>query len=111
MATRAPSILTIRAKAAGLADRHALYNKHARDKDDKRQTHRWRKVAKYVLATRVWCEHCLKRGLYTPSVQVHHTFPVLTYPERAFDQSTLEALCIACHRIADAKLNKVGNVS
>lgn len=47
------------------------------------------------------CERCLKKGLYTPAVIVHHK--VYISPENlqdahiALDWNNLEALCRQCH--------------
>lgn len=47
------------------------------------------------------CERCMKRGLFTPGVIVHHKIRLtpenITDPNVALNWKNLELLCIECH--------------
>ena len=57
-----------------------------------RNSRRWRKVRKQVLAMRPICEYCDR-----PGEQVHHVQPLHTHPELAFVDENLASVCTACH--------------
>lgn len=70
----------------------------------------WQKCrASYMKKVGGLCERCLKKGLYTPAVIVHHK--VWLGPENIGDPSVtmnfdnLEALCRNCHEEEHAEAN------
>jgi hypothetical protein len=55
----------------------------------------WRRLAKLHLDKNPYCVRHLKRDEYVPATQVHHTKG--QDMEHAFDEETLESLCVSCH--------------
>ena len=60
------------------------------------KTERWKKERKQFLENHVWCEECLKCGLYTPANTVHHAHGFCDYVS-FFDSRYWVALCTSCH--------------
>jgi hypothetical protein len=44
------------------------------------------------------CAECAKRGIATPSEEVHHIVPIAEAPWLRLSVDNLTALCVACHR-------------
>lgn len=57
--------------------------------------------ASYLAKVGGLCEECLKQGIYTPAVIVHHKVVLtpenITNPEITLAFSNLEAVCRDCH--------------
>lgn len=55
----------------------------------------------YAKSAHYLCEQCLKKGIYTPGVIVHHveelTPETINNPEKTLSFGNLELLCRACH--------------
>ena len=82
---------------------------HARDLDVQRDParqrlydRRWRKVRRAHLAQHPWCEQCLREGIYTPAVDVHHLVRHEGDIEK-FYNGLLESLCKQHHSAETAK--------
>lgn len=60
-------------------------------------TARWQRLRTLQLTTEPLCRYCSQAGLVTRATAVDHITPVVQAPERAFDQSNLQALCASCH--------------
>ena len=65
---------------------------------DPRQTSRWKRfrravLARYPLCEGAHCGHC--------ATEVHHVHRVTQRPDLAFDWSNVQSLCHDCHRLAD----------
>lgn len=66
---------------------------------------RWRKMAASWLDAHPWCARCLVRrthrggGLRRVAEQVDHIIPLRLAPDRAYDESNLQSLCMRCHNI------------
>lgn len=64
-------------------------------------TRRWRDTRRRVLSQRPLCAECDRHGRVTLAAHVHHTVPLQTFylddPDRAFNESELEGLCVSCH--------------
>lgn len=65
------------------------------------------------------CERCLKKGLYSPGVIVHHKIHLtpdnISVPEIALSWDNLELLCRDCHALAHKpekryKVDELGRV-
>ena len=74
-------------------ERQAIYN-----------TRRWKELRKLMVQAHPLCEDCLKRGVLTPTEEVHHLkspFRRGLSPEEkerlAFDPDNLVCLCKECH--------------
>ena len=74
-------------------ERQAVYN-----------TRRWKELRKLMVQEHPLCEDCLKRGVLTPSEEIHHLkspFRKGLTPEEkdrlAYDPKNLVALCKECH--------------
>lgn len=71
----------------------------------------WKHTRKaYASSVGGLCERCLRSGIYTPGVIVHHirhlTPENITDPNVALDWSNLELVCRDCHAaIHDAEIN------
>lgn len=93
---------------ASAPKRHALYDKHVRQRDPAlaqaariRSSQRWIRVRKLVLADHPICadpfgDHA-RAGVTRASTQVHHISGLAEHPELAFHADNLQALCTACH--------------
>lgn len=62
----------------------------------------WQKTrAAYIKSVGGLCERCLKKGLYSPAVIVHHKTYItpenINNPEITLSWSNLEAVCRECH--------------
>ena len=62
----------------------------------------WRRAREaYMKKAGGLCERCLKKGLITPAVVVHHrihlTPETIKKEEMRTGEQNLEALCLACH--------------
>lgn len=63
----------------------------------------WRKLSKAFLMLHPLCSECLKRGLVTPAIHVHHIVSFMTVndelkrKELLLDPNNLQALCQDCH--------------
>ncbi|KKM86810.1 hypothetical protein LCGC14_1275310 [marine sediment metagenome] len=63
-----------------------------------RDTRRWRdRLSPMFLRSNPLCAQCERDGRQAFATEVHHVAPVSEEPERAFDESNLEALCKPCH--------------
>lgn len=63
---------------------------------------RWKSTRKaYMKSVGGLCERCLKKGLYSPAVIIHHKVYLnkdsINNPEIALSWKNLEALCRRCH--------------
>jgi len=56
-------------------------------------TSKWKKLRKHMLMQSPICNRCKK----LPSNVVHHLREARVFPELAFEESNLEALCSSCH--------------
>lgn len=45
------------------------------------------------------CQECRKRGRITTATIVHHVKHLREFPELAFEDSNLEAVCSTCHNV------------
>ena len=66
------------------------------------KTQEWRDARQaYLKRVGGLCERCLKRGLITPAIVVHHRIHLdsktITDPKMRTGYDNLEALCWACH--------------
>lgn len=56
---------------------------------------------RYIKDKHYFCENCMRRGIYTPAVYVHHIIeldPVnISNPEITLNPDNLEAVCRECH--------------
>ena len=43
------------------------------------------------------CAHCLREGRHVAAEELDHRIPAIDAPERFFDVTNFQALCIACH--------------
>lgn len=59
--------------------------------------HRWNMLSKRYRTLHPLCEDCDADGRITPSIEVHHTVPVLVDKGRLHDWTNLVALCRGCH--------------
>ncbi|MCE5346809.1 MAG: HNH endonuclease [Bacteroidales bacterium] len=59
----------------------------------------WNKIKRYKKALNPLCEHCLKQGKLSPTVDIHHMIDLEVLPtfENATDISKLVSLCKSCH--------------
>lgn len=69
---------------------------------------KWQRVRDYQLTEHPFCEECLKRGIHTPAVIVHHvvwlTADNYKDPYYSLNPDNLESVCQTCHnRIHDAR--------
>lgn len=66
-------------------------------------TSRWRELRAWQLGRAPFCEDCLKSGIYTEAIDVHHVVPVNTEVSKelmemlAYDRGNLVSLCRKCH--------------
>lgn len=73
---------------------------------------RWKVVRANYLREHPLCERCLREGISTAAIDVHHRVPVesaktISDMERLcynVDGGNLEALCIPCHRKAHMEM-------
>ena len=62
------------------------------------QSQDWKKKRQIILKRQNYlCAECKKYGRLCEAVEVHHIKHVDEYPELAFDDANLIALCKACH--------------
>lgn len=96
MPTRVPSRKPYR---IGSANRHADYDRAARDADRKRfyNSTEWRELRAKKLASNPLCEECRRGGLLKAATTVHHLEEVKDYPELKLDWDNLESSCASCH--------------
>lgn len=64
---------------------------------------RWRKLRAAFLAENPLCVRCSERGRVVPAVVADHVIDRCDAPERAYDVSNLEALCVSCHNRKTAR--------
>lgn len=84
-----------RPPARALADKERDKLPHRRA----RQTQRYRRFRKALLAERPLCQRCLR----VVSVDVHHVRGLAAHPEDLCDPAQTEALCKRCHGQATAQ--------
>lgn len=65
---------------------------------DPRQTNRWKRFRRAVLARYPVCEGC---GCMRCATEVHHVQRVTRRPDLAFELDNVQALCHDCHVLAD----------
>lgn len=58
---------------------------------------RWRKLRDAYIREHPLCEACARDGHTAAARDVDHIVPLSIAPERAFDESNLQALCRSCH--------------
>ena len=74
------------------------------------QDKRWRKLRKIKLMNNPLCERCERKGLITPTEEVHHIKPFEQGKTKeeiellAFDYDNLESCCEPCHEQAHKEL-------
>ena len=61
----------------------------------------------------IWCENCLKNGIYTPGTDLHHIQSVFDRDltkeqqlQRLYDHSNWVLLCPTCHRMMHGTASK-----
>lgn len=57
----------------------------------------WLRLRDWKISLNPLCERCEKKGIFKPSVEVHHKKTVEEYPELALHLENLESLCKECH--------------
>jgi 5-methylcytosine-specific restriction enzyme A len=59
----------------------------------------WRKLRAIKVAENPLCEECLKKGILTPTKEVHHIKDISDIPtlENALNYNNLMSLCKPCH--------------
>ena len=73
-------------------------------------TRRWRTMRLEKLRRDPLCEECLKNGVITSGIEVHHIVPISTASsikgkqKLGFDKNNLQTLCKVCHK---KKHNKI----
>ena len=60
-------------------------------------SNRWRKLRAMKRSQDPMCEQCAREGRITPAQQVDHREPIARRPDRVWDLTNLESLCIPCH--------------
>ena len=72
------------------------YERYQRDPATKRRYGRtWQRIRDRYAATHPFCEECYKRGVLTPTEEIHHIVPLSHGGTHAEDN--LMALCKPCH--------------
>ncbi len=83
------------------AQRTEANTRHKRDRlagyKTVRQTRRWGRVRRRVLARSPLCVECERLGRMEFATEVDHIIPEREAPELAFDVSNLQGLCKSCH--------------
>lgn len=89
---------------------------HSRDPTYRRLITRreWHKMSRMQLIRQPYCERCLKRGIRTEAVEVHHIHPVqdaLSDDDKfrlMFDPHNLMSVCRQCHVELHMELGRSG---
>ena len=63
----------------------------------------WRRLRDRFLKANPLCVRCLERDEVVPATHAHHVEERLDNPERALDETNLEALCGPCHSAHHAR--------
>ncbi len=72
------------------------YERYDRNPDTRKRYGRaWKRIRDNYAAAHPLCEECLKRGVYSPTEQVHHIKPISEGGTHA--RENLMALCQSCH--------------
>lgn len=72
------------------------YERYQRDPATKRRYGRaWQRIRDRYAAAHPFCEECYKRGVLTPTEEIHHIVPLSHGGTHADDN--LMALCKSCH--------------
>lgn len=78
------------------------YEKYDRSPDTKRRYGRaWKRIRDKFVETHPFCEECYKRGVLTPTEEVHHILPLSR--GGTHDRNNLMALCKPCHSAITAR--------
>lgn len=78
------------------------YEKYDRSPDTKRRYGRaWKRIRDKFVETHPFCEECYKRGVLTPTEEVHHILPLSR--GGTHDRNNLMALCKSCHSAITAR--------
>lgn len=91
-------------------NRHAIYDKHYRDKDATAfyNSKEWRRVRVQALTRdNHLCQHCLITRNITMADMVDHIKPLKNFWELKSDLRNLQSLCNACHGIKTVKDKRV----
>ncbi|NLI35650.1 MAG: HNH endonuclease [Bacteroidales bacterium] len=73
---------------------------------------RWQRLRTWKLANNPLCEMCLKKGIITPTEDIHHIVSFMTTTDRleryrlAYDMDNLMSLCKRCHQELHNKKDK-----
>jgi len=74
------------------------------DLNAKRYDSRWTTFSRLYRKNNPWCVECMKEGNWNDAkIQVDHIIPLEIAPERRYDKTNLQSLCISHH---SAKTNK-----
>ena len=76
--------------------KHQQYNKYYRHTSPEYKTSRWLKLRQLKLNHSPLCEMCLKQGITTPAVLVHHIKPIED-GGKMYQYENLMSLCSECH--------------
>lgn len=72
------------------------YERYGRDPATRKRYGRaWKRIRDSYAAAHPLCEECLKRGIYTPTEEIHHKLPLSK--GGTHDRNNLMALCKSCH--------------
>ena len=72
------------------------YERYQRDPATKRRYGRaWQRIRNRYVAAHPFCEECYKKGILTPTEEIHHITPLAHGGTHADDN--LMALCKPCH--------------
>jgi 5-methylcytosine-specific restriction protein A len=66
------------------------------DENKVRDTQRWRRLSKWVLAGEPLCRHCTAQGRETTAAHVDHIVDLADGGE-PYDVANLQPLCASCH--------------
>ena len=63
-------------------------------------SYRWIKLTKKAKRRdKYLCQRCLRYGRHSDAQMVHHIVSPLVKPERAYDLTNLQCLCLDCHNV------------
>ena len=94
---------------AKAAERHKMYDTHARNQKAKQFYHskQWIRLRDLTMARAGYqCQRCKQQGKITPATEVHHIVPIRVDWSRRLDAGNCIPVCHACHMSEHKKANE-----
>lgn len=71
-----------------------------------RKTYRYQRFRNRFMRRNPLCAECDRQGRVTVAVEMDHIVPVHKAPDRVWDETNLQALCLSCHIDKTARENE-----